>query len=421
MTDEKRFCAQNFKIWVAFMMGMVIIVIAIVFFDRALGGGRSEESLRPTGGSYTPETLSVGQSVSYLSLKGSKDTPGAWLGIEAVDITAATAGKLGHDVPGGVLVSKVIENSPAEKAGLAQGDILYEFDYRSVESVDDLLRLLGSLGPNTRVKVALFRDGEREVVYVKLGEITGTTSALAVRQVAGQVAGEVVPNDQKWGIAVSELTESLRKTYGIPKKEEGVVVAMVVPESAADKAGLKNGDLIQQVDRTPVLNLVDFFDALQSATSHIMLKVYREGAVSFVHVIAVSPFMPTGGMSDSEEEEDDEGLKGRPAQIPPMGKPESASIEQVQGVLTAVDGSGINRPLYVPGYDNSQLGDPSKTDGSGINRPLYVPGSDNSQLGDPSEKTRSLSSVGVVTVAGESGEGDDPPVCKRIQEIDNML
>jgi hypothetical protein len=360
MVDKRGFCEQNWKVWVAFMMGMVIVVVAIVFFDRTLDGGRPVDAPRPDEEGIGRDNYVLAQSTSYLSLRDGRNGRGAWLGIEAVNVTRETAAMLGHDASGGVLVSKVLGSSPAEAAGLVNGDILYEFDYRGVESVNDLTALLGRLSPGARVKAVLRRDGGREVVYVKLGEVAGAATPLAV----SWVAGEVVPNDQKWGIAVSELTDSLRKTYGIPKKEEGVAVVMVLPGSAADRAGLKAGDLIQQVDSTEVRGLADFFEVLQSSASHLLLRIYRDDAVLLVQVIAASPFMPIGGNPNTEDD-DDEGLKGRPAQIPSMGKPESAAIEKGQGAIGIL--------------------------------------------------------AGAATLTGGSDDDDEPPVCKRIQEIENML
>ena len=115
-----------------------------------------------------------------------------------------------------------------------------------------------------------------------------------------------------------------------------MVVMMVLPGSAADRAGLKAGDLIQQVDRTEVQGLADFFEVLQSSDNQIVLKIYRDDSVLFVQVIAASPFMPIGGRPDTEDDDDD-GLKGRPAQIPPMGKPESAAIDKDQGVIGSIE------------------------------------------------------------------------------------
>ncbi|MBN2496102.1 MAG: PDZ domain-containing protein [Deltaproteobacteria bacterium] len=322
MSGNKRFCEQNFKIWLAFMMGMVIVVVAIVFFDRALGVGRPSETPHPVESGYGSEPSAQNQPVSYLALQGGKSASGAWLGIEATDISAATAEKLGYEISTGILVSRIVPGSPAESAGLRIGDIIYEYDYQSVDSVADFSSQLSKTSPDTRVKLALLRDGEREVVYVVLGEMDAAARAIH------SIAGQAVPQDQKWGIVVSELSDSLRRAYGIPREQQGVLVVKVIPGTAADKAGLGSGDVIQQMDRTQVLGLADFFEALESSGNHILLKVYRDGAVRFVHIVAASPFMPVGGNSS----EDDDGLKGRPAQIPPMGKPEPSTVEKVQGV-----------------------------------------------------------------------------------------
>jgi len=237
MKDEGKLCPQNFQIWVAFLMGMVVIVIAIVVFDNVSGKSRPgidtlsktavDDSVRYQTGADDFYTA-TGQSVSYL--KETESAPGAWLGIEPADITGATAKELGLSISGGVLVSRVIENSPAEKAGLLSGDIIYEFDRHDVANTDELAGLLSKLDPGKRVRVALFRDGKRKVLYVELAEAAAAGSTSSVRQ----IAGEVTPSDLKWGIVVSEITESLREAYDIPGKENGVIVMMVTPGSAAD-------------------------------------------------------------------------------------------------------------------------------------------------------------------------------------------
>jgi S1-C subfamily serine protease len=321
MADQSRFCTQNFKVWVAFLMGMVIIVIAIVVFDKVLGVG----SVSATPVTARPETVSdaetLGKPATYLALTGG-DTASAWLGIEAVDLPEVAASKLGLDIKGGVLVSRVLPGSPAANDGLLRGDIIFELDRRKVTGVADLVRLLGKLDPGDRVRVVLLRDGSREVFYVKLGEIPAASPSTI-----HTVAGEISPGDLKWGIAVSELTGDLRVAYDIPKREKGVVIVMVVPGSAAQRAGLRNGDLIKQVDRETVESLSDFFSSLTTSSRHVLLKVYRGGADIFVHVIAVSPMMPVGGGSDSEDDEEEEikGYKGVPEPLPPMGKPGSTS------------------------------------------------------------------------------------------------
>jgi membrane-associated protease RseP (regulator of RpoE activity) len=340
-------CPQNFKVWVAFVMGMVIIVTAIVIFDRVLGMGRltggTPTGAAPAGTTATTTDPATGtgavRPATYLALTGGNtETPTAWLGIEGTDVSKETARLLGLDLSGGVLVSKVAEGSPADKDGIKRGDIIYDFDRQEVKSVDELVRLLVKMDPGDRVRIVLLRDGDREVLYVKLGE--------AAKAPPDQPSGDLITSEQKWGIAVSELTPGLRAAFDIPKREKGVVIVMVLPQSAAARAGLRRGDLIKQVDRNPVESLAEFFENLNDSSRHVLLKVYRDGAEIFVHVVAVSPFMRTGGgESDSDDDtEEIKGYQGQPETMPPMGKP-SAGLQPAAGTgtataLTLTGGSG---------------------------------------------------------------------------------
>ena len=358
MKKEKKLCPQNFQVWVGFLMGMVVIIIAIVIFDNVstrsrIGpdDGRSETD-DTSGYVKTSSTQSGVQPASYT--KGAEGETGAWLGIEPVDVIEAMAKQMGLSISGGVSASRVIEGSPADRAGLLQGDIIFELDHREAENSEKLRRLLSKNDPGERVRISVFRDLKRKVLYVKLGEAVSAGSTSSVRQ----IAGEIIPNDLRWGIVVSELTESLRSAYDIPGKENGVLIVMVAPGSAADKAGLIKGDVIRQVDETRIDNLADFFAAIGSNDKRsLLLNICRQGAQFYVNIAAVSAFMPVGGPSGSEEEDSTEsdGYQGMPSVIPPRGKPE---VQQVQGFSTAQEGIGMNRPLYVPGYDQTQSGEP---------------------------------------------------------------
>jgi membrane-associated protease RseP (regulator of RpoE activity) len=396
MSKERKLCPQNFQVWVAFLMGMVVIIIAIVIFDHVSVRGRMglDDGKLDTGGIpgyvQASSTQSGMQAAGYT--KGNEGETGAWLGIEPVYVTEAMAKQLGLSISGGVLVSRVIENSPAEKAGLLQGDIIYELDHREVENSDELRHLLSKSDPGERVRITVFRDRKRKVFYAKLGEAVSAGSTSSVRQ----IAGEIIPNDLRWGIVVSELTESLRKAYDIPGKENGVVVMMVAPGSAADKAGLIKGDVIRQVDGARIDDLVGFFEAIGSNDkSSLLLNVCRQGAHFYVTITAVSPFMPAGGSRGSEEEDstESEGYKGMPSEIPPRGKPE---VQQIQGFSTAQEGIGMNRPLYVPGYDQTQSG-------------------------EPEDKARTPANTSLKALAGDSDSGEDSPVRKRIEDMDLLL
>ena len=372
MNKEKKLCPQNFQVWVGFLMGMVVIIIAIVIFDHVSTRGRAgtDDGRIDTGdipGYVNTSSAQSGiQPASYT--KGTEADPRAWLGIEPVDVTEAMAKQMGLSISGGVLISSVIEGSPAERAGLLQGGIIYELAHREARNSEELRHLLSKSAPGERVRISVFRDRKRKVSYVKLGETVSAGSTSSVRQ----IAGEIIPNDLRWGIVVSELTESLRSAYDIPGKENGALIVMVAPGSAADKAGLIKGDVIRQVDETRIDNLADFFEAIGSSDKRsLLLNICRQGAQFYVNIAAVSPFMPVGGPPGSEEEDSTEsdGYQGMPSAIPPRGKPE---VQQVQGFSTAQEGIGMNRPLYVPGYDQTQSGEPENKTRTPANTNLKV-------------------------------------------------
>ena len=317
--DDIKSCTKNFQVWVAFLMGMVVIVIAIVAFDNISGGRLGIDSKAPS------ENIVVqpGGQDSYIQSISAETDSAAWLGIEANDVTENMAEQLGLDISEGVLVSKVLEDSPAKKAGLLPGDILFEFDHREVDDVDTLVKLLSKADPGDRIKLSLIRDDSRTVIYVELEESIASQT-LSANKIAGDIvpsAGEVLPDDQSWGVVLSGLTDQLRNSYNIQDDENGVLVTQVVPGSAAAMAGIMKGDLIRQMDKTRIDNLTDVFESLQSADNNIILYIYRDGSVLLINMTALLP-------------------------------------DQARGFNVAQEGIGMNRPLYVPGYDQTQSGDP---------------------------------------------------------------
>jgi len=326
MKGEIKLCPKNFQVWVAFLMGMVVIVIAIVAFDNVTNNRQSFTN-RVTADEIVEQRTELPQS-TYLQpnnmlVNGDADDA-AWLGIEINDLDADTARRLGLDIDGGALVRRVIAGSPAQQAGLLPGDIIYEFEHRDIENVQDLIKALSKADSDDRVKLALFRNGERLVVYVALVPLPVANQPQANTKYAGtavSLSPAPLPADQ-WGVVLSELTDPLRKLYQIPDNENGVLVMMVIPGSIADRAGVMKGDLIRQVDKYQIEHLTDFFQALQTAGSNVVLYIYRDDAALLINMSASLP--PT----------------------------------QALGLKVAQEGIGMNRPLYVPGYDQTQSGDP---------------------------------------------------------------
>jgi len=341
MKGESKSCPNNFQVWVAFLMGMVVIVIAIVVFDKASNGRLgldnhllSEEVVDQRIGGLPQDST---DGTDTLLASGEASSP--WLGIEVNNINETMARQLGLDISEGVLVNRVTPGSPAEASGLLPGDIIFEFDHREVGDTEDLVKLLNRSEAGDRVRLSIFRDGERLVLYVVLEQSIApqsqsTAQNLYINKTAGSVisvTGDVIPDVQQWGVMLSELTDPLRKLYGIPEDINGVVVMLVIPGSPAARAGVLKGDLIRQIDKTQIDTLSDFFKALQGADNSVILYVYRDDSALLIHMTALVSVSAAQTFN---------------------------SDPTIQALNVAQEGIGMNRPLYVPGYDQTQSGDP---------------------------------------------------------------
>jgi serine protease Do len=191
-----------------------------------------------------------------------------WLGVYIEDLSPEIAQKFG--VKQGVLITKVMKNSPAEEGGLKSGDVIVEFDGKPVKSVSDLQLKVINTKPGEKVKVKVIRDGRERILTVKIGQMPGSK----------QVAMEDLVS--KFGFSVQKLSPELRKRIGIPRWiKNGVIVTEVKPGSPADDAGLREGDVIVKAGTTPrnmkivksVDDLISIFK--KSNGSGILLKVVR--------------------------------------------------------------------------------------------------------------------------------------------------
>jgi len=196
-----------------------------------------------------------------------------FLGILPQDIDKDIASALGLRPYQGVLVGEVVVDKPAEKAGIEVGDVILEVDGEKLESADELRHRIADIEPGTAVKLRVLREGRERAIKVKLGEL-----------VQGQVAARSVPQqEEKFGLRVQELTDELARQLKY-EGERGVVVVEVRPGSAADRAGLERGDLVQEVNRRPVESVRDFQKAIGETEGKetILLLVRRGEYTQFV-------------------------------------------------------------------------------------------------------------------------------------------
>ncbi|MHC4195473.1 MAG: trypsin-like peptidase domain-containing protein [Planctomycetota bacterium] len=205
-----------------------------------------------------------------------------WLGISAYPVGNVVARELDLPVHHGVLVNRVFGNSPAAKAGLRRGDVVYRADYKRIKDENMLWSLLAGKKVGETVKMMLIRDNKREILSAKMepGPLNVSTSISNVPQkssafqadpmvLAGTLPSPLKQNaagkkfiEGHWlGLEVIPLTAELATEYQISQGETGVLVDEVTLEAA--ESGILAGDMIQSIGKFPTPDLETFFTATQ--------------------------------------------------------------------------------------------------------------------------------------------------------------
>ena len=201
-------------------------------------------------------------------IKSGKVTRG-WLGVMIQDLTPELAEKLSIKETGGALVTRVVEGTPAAKAGLKPGDLIIKYGAKDVENVAKLRSHVAATTPESSVGIVVVRDGKKTTLTAKIEKLTDS----AVAGVSGGGSSEEL------GLSVQDLTPELAKTLGI-KTASGVVVSGVEDAGPASEKGIKNGDVIIEVNRRRVKTAGEFEAALKKADLKkgvLLLVANREG------------------------------------------------------------------------------------------------------------------------------------------------
>jgi len=219
--------------------------------------------------------VNMAKSIEKQLQKHGKVTRG-WLGVVIQDINEDLARSFDLEKAEGILIAEVGENSPAEKAGLKQGDVILSLDGSRLDDVADLRNRIAMIPPDTRITLEIIRNGRTKNIETVIGEQPENFSRSARRQINsgnGSILG-------KMGIALQDLTPALANQFGY-QKEQGVLIARVAPDSPADRVGLQPGQLIEEVNKVRVHNMAELKKAVQHTKNprQILLRV-RAGEYS---------------------------------------------------------------------------------------------------------------------------------------------
>tara|TARA_A100001234_G_scaffold206517_1_gene203014 strand:- start:776 stop:2164 length:1389 start_codon:yes stop_codon:yes gene_type:complete len=169
-----------------------------------------------------------------------------WLGVSIQEVTSELAEALGMEIPKGALVSQIIEDSPAEKSGLKEEDVILFFDGEEIFYSSDLPLTVGSIRPESKVNAMILRDGKKKTVQVTVGELP-KDPALAFENTQQNFLGLVVEN---------QANDNQRSSV------EGVLVTSVDPDGIAYESGIRRGDIIYSLARKRIANVNEFKEVL---------------------------------------------------------------------------------------------------------------------------------------------------------------
>ncbi|MEQ1793260.1 MAG: Do family serine endopeptidase [Nitrospira sp.] len=197
-----------------------------------------------------------------------------WLGVGIQPLTPELAKKFGVAEGEGVLVNEVFQKDPAAEAGIRPGDIILTIDGSVVDSPNKLSRLIGALPPGAAPKIEVVRDFTRQILTVPLSERRDTAVVASLPQSHTEV---------RLGLDLQDLTAGLADKFKL-REARGVLITKVDPGSLAHAEGLREGDLIKEVNRADVGTVGEF----TSATSRVrrgdtvLLRVLRENRAFYV-------------------------------------------------------------------------------------------------------------------------------------------
>lgn len=208
------------------------------------------------------------------------------LGVVVQPMDSKKAAALSLPDSNGALIAQVLDGGPADKAGIVPGDVVRSVNGTPVYESSDLPPLIGNLAPGSKARVGVFRDGKTVELTVAVNELNGD-GALAGNDATGN-GGEAGPSrsgGNALGIAAQDVDPAARQRLGL-KAGEGVAVRD--PGAAAGEAGVRPGDVILSVGRTPVGSVAALERALAGTRpgQTVMLLVRRGGATQFIAVQA---------------------------------------------------------------------------------------------------------------------------------------
>jgi serine protease Do len=203
-----------------------------------------------------------------------------WLGVAIQELTPELASQFGLSETKGVLVSDVMDDSPAKKAGFERADVITEYDGKPMDSPTHLRNAVAQTPIGRKVPVKVIRDKKLKTIDVTIAE-----QPKSLGQAGSEDNGEsTAPTGVLSDLDVRELNEELAARYGIKTSERGVVIVRVRPGSTAEEMGVREGDIVLEVNRKAVNSIKSYERAVSGLAKDqaVLLLVKRKGQTIYL-------------------------------------------------------------------------------------------------------------------------------------------
>jgi serine protease Do len=186
--------------------------------------------------------------------------------------------------PTGALVGEVAPNTPSQKAGIKTGDVITAVNGKKISDARELRLMIGSMAPGTRAQIQVNREGQMKMFDVQLVEMPAGATEEGGPEASPEESAQPEKTTVFGGVAVADITDDIRSALNLPKDVQGAVIAEVDTDSPAGKAGLREGDVIQEVNKQLVKSAKDLVAVSKKLKPNekILMRVYSQGRSGFV-------------------------------------------------------------------------------------------------------------------------------------------
>jgi serine protease Do len=223
--------------------------------------------------------INLARTVSDSLITNGKVVRG-FLGVRPQNLTSALARQFEVKQNSGVLLAEITPDSPAEKAGLKNGDVVTEIDGKPVRDANQFFVVIAQKPPGSKVNLTVYRDGSKRTVEASLREREASDDV-----VAGSSGAPQTTTENLQGVTVADLDQNTRGQYRVPAELKGALVVEVDQNSIAFQAGLRQGDVILEINRKRVASAAEAVKLTENQSSKsTLLRVWSRGMTRYLLV-----------------------------------------------------------------------------------------------------------------------------------------